>query len=70
VRRKDVDFRSPVTVTRSVDTWVRLVQTLQEAVSGKFLVTVHNGQVIKVARVDREVRISEMPHPKDKIPGP
>ena len=70
MRRKEVSFRSPVEVKRGVDTWVRLVQTLQEAVSGKFLVTVHNGQVIKVARVDREVRISEMPHPKDKIPGP
>lgn len=70
MRRKDVNFRSPVEVKRGVDTWQKLIHTLREAVSGKFLVTVHNGQVIKVACVDKEIKISEMPHPKDTIPAP
>jgi hypothetical protein len=55
---------------RSVDCWQRLIHTLREAGSGKFLVTVHNGQVVKIARIDREVKISEVPYPKDTIPAP
>jgi len=70
VRRKDVNFRSPVEVKRGVDTWVRLVHTLKQSLSGKYIVTVHNGQVIKVESVDKAVTISEMPHPKDTIPAP
>jgi hypothetical protein len=68
MRRKDVALTSPV--RRGVDTWQRLIHTLREAGSGKFLVTIHNGEVVKVAAVDREVKISEMTHPEDKLPGP
>ena len=70
MHRKDITLRRPITVKRSVDCWQKLIHTLKEAGSGKFLVTVHNGQVVKVAAVDREVKMSEMPHPKDSIPGP
>jgi hypothetical protein len=65
MRRKDATLRRPVTVKRSLDCWQKLIHMLQEAGSGQFVVTIHNGQVVKVAAVDREVRISEMPHPLD-----
>jgi hypothetical protein len=68
MRRKTVTLESPV--KRGVDTWQKLIHMLRQAGSGQFLITVHNGQVVKTARVDREVKISEMPHPKDKLPGP
>ena len=70
MRRKDITLRRPVTVKRSADCWQKLIHMLQGAGSGKFMVTVHNGQVVKVAAVDREMKISEMPHPKDRLPGP
>jgi hypothetical protein len=69
MRRKDVTFRRPVEVRRGVDCWQELIHTLQEAGSGRFLVTIHNREVIKVAAVDREVKISEMPHHENSIPG-
>jgi hypothetical protein len=52
-----------------LDTWQKLIHMLQEAGSGKFVVTIHNSQVVKVAAVDREVKISEMPHHENSIPG-
>ena len=70
MRRKDVTLRRPVTLKRSVDCWQKLIHMLKEAGSGKFMVTVHSGQVAKVARIDKEVKISEMPHPKGIVPGP
>jgi len=57
-------------VKRGVDCWQKLIHTLREAVTGKFVVTVHRGQVVNIARIDKEIKISEMPHPKDTIPAP
>lgn len=70
MRRKDITLRRPVQVNKGVDCWQKLIYMLQQAGSGKFMVTLHNGQVVKVAAVDREVKISEIPHPKDRLPGP
>jgi hypothetical protein len=66
--RGDMSLDHPV--KRGVDCWQRLVHTPREAGSGKFLITVHNGQMVKMARIDREFRISEIPHPRDTIPAP
>ena len=61
MRRKDATVQPPVTVTRTRNTFERLIQLLKEARSGTFLVTVHNGTVVKLAKVDPPTKIQATP---------
>jgi hypothetical protein len=50
------------------DSFQRLIHTLREARYGTWVVTIHNGEVVKLARMDREVRIEDLLDP-NTVPG-
>lgn len=67
---RQVVLTSPVRVTRAVDSWQKLIHTLQNGGNGSYIVTVHNGQVVKIAAVDKAVKVADLAPLKGVIPGP